>query len=104
MCVLCVFFLNFGTCMQVRPPDVVCYTRVDVRSQACIGGDASAASEKEPIPRVPERVDQRTPELFGHATIPPPNSLGEERSAYQSLGPRDFANHLRKTCHGDPVR
>ncbi|KAM3349062.1 hypothetical protein ACQJBY_022304 [Aegilops geniculata] len=87
----------------VRPAELVMYTRPDTTRQGRIDSHVSSGSVKQSVTRVPDRVDQRTPYLGVHATTAPANSLGDVRSAYHSLGPRDFANHLRQTCYGDPV-
>lgn len=87
----------------MRPAELVMYTRPDMMRQGCIDSHASSGSVKQSVPRMPDRVDQRTPDLGVHATTAPADSLGDVRSAYHSLGPRDFANHLRRTCYGDPV-
>ncbi|XBJ08695.1 hypothetical protein VPH35_013937 [Triticum aestivum] len=89
--------------LQVRPAKLVMYTRPDMMHQGCIDSHASSGSVKQSVPRMPNRVDQWTPDLGVHATTAPADSLGDVRSAYHSLGPRDFANHLRRTCYGDPV-
>ncbi|XP_073360820.1 uncharacterized protein [Aegilops tauschii subsp. strangulata] len=88
---------------QLRPADQVCYTRPDVRSQGFIDADVTSASGRYPNVEVSVRMKQRTPELVVPATTTRADSLGDARSAYHSLGPRDFANHLRRSCHGDPV-
>ncbi|XBI08340.1 hypothetical protein VPH35_136086 [Triticum aestivum] len=88
---------------QVRPAELVMYTRPDMTRQGRIDSHASSGSVKQSVPRVPDRVDQRTLDLGVHATTAPADSLGDVRSAYHSIGPRDFANHLRRTCYGDPV-
>ncbi|XP_037424828.1 uncharacterized protein LOC119289653 isoform X1 [Triticum dicoccoides] len=87
----------------VRPAELVMYTRPDTTRQGCIDYHVSSGLVKQSVPRVPDRVDQRTPDLGVHATTAPDDYLGDVRSAYHSLGPRDFANHLRQTCYGDPV-
>ncbi|XBJ07829.1 hypothetical protein VPH35_013283 [Triticum aestivum] len=89
--------------LQVRPAELVMYTRPDMMRQGCIDSHSSSGSVKQSVPRMPDRVDQRTPDLGVHATTAPADSLGDVRSAYHSLGPRDFANNLRRTCYGDPV-
>ncbi|XP_037416644.1 uncharacterized protein LOC119279533 [Triticum dicoccoides] len=87
----------------VRPADLVCYSRPELRSEGCIGGDMLSASGKQSSSGVPNRVEQRTPDLYVRGSMAPPVLLGDARSAYHSFGPRDFANHLRQTCQGDPV-
>ncbi|XBI98484.1 hypothetical protein VPH35_018715 [Triticum aestivum] len=88
---------------QVRPAELVMYTRPDTTRQGCIDYHVSSGSVKQLVPRVPDRVDQWTPDLGVHATMAPADYLGDVRSAYHSRGPRDFANHLRQTCYGDPI-
>ncbi|XBJ26463.1 hypothetical protein VPH35_003873 [Triticum aestivum] len=85
------------------PPDSVCYDRVALMSQPSGGASATRSPDEVPSGGMFDgRVGQKPDVILNRGALVG-GTLGDPMSAHRSVGPNEFAKHLRETCGDDLV-